>query len=114
MKTKKEIHPVINNLLKIMKLNNIKQATMAEYAGVEASQISKILSGSVQLSLWQLSKIANKIDMRIIDIFTYPDVYEKINKEQKTTKILVELEVNEKEFVELCLKNKIKILFGNT
>lgn len=50
---------------------------MAEYAGVEPSQFSKIMNGSVQISLWQVSNIATNLNMNIIDIFTYPDKFEK-------------------------------------
>ena len=110
MKTKKKLatHPVIESLLKIMKDEDIKQETLAEYAGISASQMSKVLNGTVQLSLWQLSNIATNLNWKIIDIFTYPDFYKKDEKGEKTLRISVELEVTETEFKELGLKNKIK------
>lgn len=64
-------------LRKIIKDKNITQATMAEYADVSESQFSRVLSGSVQLSLRQLAMIASNLNMREIDIYTYPDRYVK-------------------------------------
>lgn len=79
MKSKKNLgaHPVVLNLRKIMNDKCITQSVMAEYAGVEPSQFSKIMNGSVQISLWQISNIATNLNMDIIDIFTYPDKFEK-------------------------------------
>ena len=48
---------------------------MASYIGVSPSQFSKILSGTVQLSLNQLSNLATSLSIREIDIITYPDRY---------------------------------------
>lgn len=76
---------IVNNLRKIMNDKNMKQATIAEYAGVTPSQFSKILSGQVQLSLSQLSNIAQGLSLREIDIFTYPDVYVKDGDQRSST-----------------------------
>ena len=62
---------VINNIRKIMNDSNLTQAAMASYIGISPSQFSKILNGTVQLSLNQLSNLA----IREIDIITYPDRY---------------------------------------
>lgn len=66
---------VINNIRKIMNDSNLTQATMASYIGISPSQFSKILSGTVQLSLNQLSNLATSLSIREIDIITYPDRY---------------------------------------
>jgi transcriptional regulator with XRE-family HTH domain len=109
MKVKKNLekHPVVDNLLKIMKEKGLKQERMAEFADIDPSQFSKILNGSVQISLWQLSNIATNLNMRIIDIFTFPDVYVKSIEGDEKTKILIEFEVNRKDLVELGLQNKV-------
>lgn len=66
---------VINNIRKIMNDSNLTQAVMASYIGISPSQFSKILSGTVQLSLNQLSNLATSLSIREIDIITYPDRY---------------------------------------
>ena len=79
MKAKKDmpIHPVVNTLRKIINDKGLAQYVAAEMIGTSASQFSKILSGEVQLSLWHISNFATCLNMSIIDIFTYPDVYVK-------------------------------------
>lgn len=66
---------VIKNIRKIMNDSNLTQAAMASYIGISPSQFSKILSGTVQLSLNQLSNLATSLSVREIDIITYPDRY---------------------------------------
>ena len=79
MKAKKDmpIHPVVNTLRKIINDKGLAQYVAAEMVGTSASQFSKILSGEVQLSLWHVSNFATSLNMSIIDIFTYPDIYVK-------------------------------------
>lgn len=79
MKVKKQLgaHPVVGCLRKIMNDKGITQNLMAEYAGIEPSQFSKVMNGNVQISLWQLSNIATHLNLELIDLFTYPDKYRK-------------------------------------
>jgi len=111
MKNKKypKPHSVIDKLLRIMKDRNIKQETLAEYAKVSPSQMSRILSGKVQISIWQFADIASGLKMQITDIHTYPDIYEKV-EEGRTHKILVEVEIEltDEEVERIDLKNKVK------
>ena len=112
MKHKKDLgpHPVVENLRKIMKDRDITQYRMAEYAGVEPSQFSKIMNGSIQISLWQLSNIATCLNMDIIDIFTYPDKYcrrEDVSTSDDLKTILsIELKAEMKKKVLSALFNK--------
>ena len=73
---------IINNLRKLMNDRGLTQATMSEFADTSPSQFSKILNGSVQLSLLQLSNIARSLSMSEIDLITYPDMYVKSAKQQ--------------------------------
>lgn len=77
MKKKKDlpIHPAVENVRKIIKDRGITQIAAAELAGTSSSQMSKILSGEVQMSLWQISNFAKHLDMDVIDVFTYPHKY---------------------------------------
>lgn len=103
-------HPIVENIRKIISDRKISQKTMAEYAGTSASQFSKILSGEVQLSLRQISNIATSLGLREIDLFTYPDVYEKrridgrFNDEVRAS-LTIELSQSKKDQV-------LKLVFG--
>ena len=113
MKHRKDLgpHPVIENLRKIMMDKKITQYRMAEYAGIEPSQFSKIMNGSIQISLWQISNIATNFNMDIIDIFTYPDKYSKQNatlpnNDDLRTTLTIELKAEMKRKVLNALFNK--------
>lgn len=66
---------IISNLRKILNDRGLKQAVLADYASMDTSQVSKVMNGTVHLSLVQLSNIATKLGMREIDIITYPEEY---------------------------------------
>ncbi|MDD4636497.1 MAG: helix-turn-helix transcriptional regulator [Bacteroidales bacterium] len=110
-KSKKGPHPVIEKLRKIMNDKSITQNYLAELAETTPSQFSKIMNGNVQISIWQLSNIATKLNMDIIDLFSYPDKYEKIgdessfNNDVKAT-LTIELKREKKEQV-------LKLVFGD-
>ena len=100
-----ETYFVIEKLLKIMNDKDLKQATIAEYAKIDPSQMSKILNGSAEIHLWQIVNITTNLDMPLINFFTYPDVYIKAES-QKTKKISLEINVTDEEFDQLGLTNK--------
>lgn len=66
---------IIANIRKIMYDKNLTQAAIAEYMGITPSQLSKVLSGSVKISLEQISNLALNLELREIDIITYPLKY---------------------------------------
>ncbi len=66
---------ILKNIRKIMNDRNLTQVAMAAYINISPSQFSKVLNGSVQLSLTQLSNLATSLAMREIDIITYPEKY---------------------------------------
>lgn len=103
-----KIHPVIDKLRKIINDKGLTQAAMAEYAGTTGSQFSKILSGEVQISLWQLSNIATNLNMDIIDIFTYPEKYisNKDLNNDITASLTIQLKKEKKDQV-------LKLVFGD-
>ena len=108
MKKKEEKHFLVDNLIKIMNYSKLNKVQFAEKIGFPEAKWNKIANGKQDIKISEISKIAETLRMREIDIYTYPDVYEKEDKTKKTTKILVELEVSDDEFHELGLRNKIK------
>lgn len=87
---------IISNLRKIMADKSLTQETLAKYAATSPSQFSKILNGSVRLSLDQLSKIATQLSMREIDLITYPEIYVS-QKETKDENVEVVLQMRLKK-----------------
>ncbi|MBR3624901.1 MAG: helix-turn-helix transcriptional regulator [Bacteroidaceae bacterium] len=102
-------HPVVDKIRKIINDRGITQETAAEMMGTSSSQLSRILSGNVKLSLWQLSNFATNIGMEIQDVFTYPDKYVKkanTNAEPLETIIQIKLQGEQREKI-------LKQLFGD-
>lgn len=93
------VSDVLERLRQIMIDKRITQGTLAEYANVESSQFSKIINGKLELRVSHLANIASSLNMSIIDIFTYPDVYEKkeIGYDKIKTSVTIEIEGHTKE-----------------
>ena len=64
---------LVNNLHKILRDKNLTQAILAEYMGTSPSQVNRILKGGLNVTLAQISNLAQNLSLREIDIFTYPE-----------------------------------------
>ena len=92
MKTNK-LHFVVENLLKIMKNRRLNKAEFATLLGISESKWNKISNGNQELTISELSNFASKLEMREIDIYTFPVVYSEENTLQ-TERISVTFEVS--------------------
>lgn len=89
---------LLRNIRKIMKDKDISQSKIALNAGVQASQVSKILSGDLRMSIDYLSKFAKAFSMSEIDIITYPVKYlpaDMVKKEP--VKAFLQIELSEEK-----------------
>lgn len=103
-------HPVVDNVRKLMIDRGLTQEAMAEIIKTTASQFSKILSGKSRLSLAHMSNIATALKIRIIDIFTYPEIYEPVNTTRKASDVKAILQIELKK----DKKDKmLKLVFGD-
>lgn len=97
------------NIIRILKDRELKQAYIARKLDIAESQISKKLSGKAQISLEDLSEIAQALSLKEIDIITYPDVY--VKKEENTSEpveaiLQIKLQKDKKDQV-------LKLVFGD-
>lgn len=110
MKTKREDgpHPVTERIRKILNDRNLTQTAVAEYAGMSQAQFSKCMTGRSNFNTWQLSKMANGLGMRLIDLFTYPDRYQLVHDEEDeiSASITIQLKAEKKD-------QALKLLFGD-
>lgn len=110
MKEKKNLNELVSsNIQKILIDRNLNQANIAIESGISTSNMSKKLNGSLNFSLEDISKIANALSMREIDIITYPDVY--VRKEEATSEpieavLQIKLKKDKKDQV-------LKLIFGD-
>lgn len=77
---------VVANLREIISSKGLKQADVGRYANISESQFSRVLKGSVQLSLNQLADIASGLEMNVIDVITFPDKYYKLSESEADTR----------------------------
>lgn len=103
-----EVHFVVRNLIKIMTDNSLNKSEFADKIGLSESKWNKIANGRQKLNVEDLSKIAKKLRVREIDIYTYPMVFSELNKENDIVKAQLTIELREE------LKDKVlQLVFGN-
>lgn len=113
MKKKKYLpaHPIVDKVRKIMVDRGMTQVAAAECMGTSPSQFSKMLTGEVQTSLWQISNFATSVGMELIDVLTYPEKFVKAdihtgNNEVEAV-LQIKLSSDKKEQV-------LKMVFGDS
>ena len=100
---------ILSNIKRIMRDRGLTQQTLAEYIEVGPSQFSKIIKGSVGLSMVQLSKLATSLSMREIDIITYPEVYVKPeSKESEPVEAILQIKLKKDKKDQV-----LKLVFGD-
>lgn len=110
MKEEKSLNEIIaSNILKILNDKGLKPADISRKSGMSQSDLSKRLKGSTKFSLSDVSKIANALSIREIDIITYPDIY--VRKEEATSEpieaiLQIKLQRDKKDQV-------LKLIFGD-
>lgn len=104
----KTIYPIADNIRKILNDRGLTQTSLAADSGIPAPQFSLAINGRRPFTLEHLSNIASALGMRLIDIFTYPEVYQPASKhsEEMTASITIQLKDEKKE-------QALKLLFGD-
>jgi DNA-binding Xre family transcriptional regulator len=98
--TQCQVHFVVENLVKIMNEKKLTKTAFAELVGFRESKWNKITNGVQRLDVTELSEIAEKLQMREIDIYTYPDIYTANNLDSDVkAQLTIELKEGMKEKV---------------
>lgn len=84
---------VIENIKEIMQERNVPTKVVANNLGVDVSTISKILNGHRELKVSELAKIAQSLEVRIIDLFTWPDKYVKNPNGQEDIEAILQIKL---------------------
>ena len=71
---------VIENIKQLRAEKGIPQKNLADALNVDISVISNIENGKRELKVSELEIIANCLEVRVIDLFTYPQKYVVSNK----------------------------------
>jgi transcriptional regulator with XRE-family HTH domain len=97
---------VISNIMQIRHLLKLTQKDVGVGIGVTEASYNRIESGKIALSYNHLTRIASFFKMSVIDLISYPETYAP-SKTQQNTKVLVELDVSNDEFIKMGLKDKV-------
>lgn len=107
----KELDNTLINIEKIRHIKGYTQEFLASQLGMKQAGYALIMKGERGLQFDLLEQIAIVFEMDITDIIKYPDKYEKTGSQKSTTKVLVELDLSDDDFIKLGLKDKVlKIL----
>lgn len=96
---------LLANIVTIRQQKGFSQDYVANKLGKKQSGYALIENGNRGLDYELLLQIAIIFEMRVIDIITYPEVYN--SGKPSSTKVLVELDVTPDEFIQMGLKDKI-------
>jgi len=91
---KKKLHPIVENINKIVKDRKMSKMAFADLIGLPESKWNKISNGAQELSLWELSKIAEVLQMPLQNVISYPDKYVKCDAIDTGERISVTFEVS--------------------
>ena len=109
----KERDSILSNILKIRDMKGYSQENVANFLGIKQAGYGLIENGKRGLSYDVLLQIAIFFDMDVVDVITFPSKYVDVKCTQETkngdhtTKVMVEFDVSDDEFVKMGLKNKI-------
>jgi transcriptional regulator with XRE-family HTH domain len=98
---------VLGRIIAIRNKQRLTQEWMGEELGISGATYSRIESGKIALSYKHLTEIASVFKMSVLDILTYPEIYSTRKEEIHSTKVMVEFDVSNDEFLKLGLKDKV-------
>jgi DNA-binding Xre family transcriptional regulator len=92
----------------------LNKTEFADLVGFKESKWNKISNGYQSLNMHELSKIAEKLSYREIDIFTYPKKFYDIEKQDNDIKAQIVIELKDElkdDFLQLISgKSNLKII----
>ncbi len=103
----KELDQTLKNIEQIRNSKGFTQEYIASRLGIKQAGYALIMKRERGLQFEILEQIAMIFEMDITDIIKYPDKYEKTGSQRKITKVLIELEISNDEFIKLGLKDKV-------
>lgn len=104
---KEESSKILDNITTIRNSKGYTQDYIAGKLGMKQAGYALIEKGSRGLQIDMLEQIAIIFDMDIVDVIKYPLKYEKMGSQKKVTKVMIELEVSDDEFIKFGLKDKL-------
>ena len=99
---------ILEKIKDIRTQKGVSQDFIAEKLKIEQPSYGLIENGKRKLKYSTLEQIALALDMQVIDIITYPDVYVKRSQSQHEINATLTIQLNEKKREEV-----LKLVFGD-
>ena len=90
---------IVENIREIRKSKGYSQSVIANAIGCDVSNWSKVEQGLQNVQIGDLEKIANCLGLRVIDLFTYPDVYVKKGEESERISVTFEVSPDKRDIL---------------
>jgi transcriptional regulator with XRE-family HTH domain len=97
---------ILQNIELIRKKKGIKQTVIAEQLGVKQNTYSQYITRNHDIKHSRLSQIADKLNVRVIDIITYPDIYVQETESCANCREKDKIIKNLNEYIEMLTKKK--------
>lgn len=96
------------SIARLMSDRHFTREALGDIIGVDASHAGRILNEKGNFTLEHIEKIAEYCGFRAIDVFTYPDFYEKPGpREQEPAEVLLQLRLTKEKKDQV-----LKLVFG--
>ena len=97
---------LFQNIEKIRKEKGVKQTVMGDMLGIKQHTYSQYMTRSTDIPYSRLSQIADKLNVSVIDIITYPVKYVPETDQCSTCKEYQKTIENLNEYIEILKKKK--------
>lgn len=92
---------IIQNIFAICRKKGLREGIIAEALALGKSAASKIKSGDRKISINELPLIATELNVRVVDIITYPAIMQEVEHLNKEDMITVTFQVPSSKRAEL-------------
>lgn len=99
---------IVENIRIILKHRGLNQAKLATVCDMTEQTVSKIMRGDQNLSLYYLAKIARGLNLREIDLITWPAFYQAPSEQkEEPSEVFLQLKLKKEKKDQV-----LKLVFG--
>lgn len=91
---------VLENIKKIRLEKHLSQEAIAQKMNCDVATVSRLEGGKKELKFIELEKFAKALQMRVIDVITYPEIFvPKGNKEGEKVSVTFEVSPDKRDLL---------------
>lgn len=99
---------LVENIRNIIASKGLNQYGLSVESGISDKTISKIFTGQQHIKVEHIAKIARALSLREIDLFTYPEKFERAHEQENgPAEVLLQLRLTKEKKDQV-----LKLVFG--